>query len=179
MADRVWDLAVSPWGPCPAGKACRNSDAALVELTTASGELTIPLVSYYGEQSAGSILWTGSSEPVVRVHFESPFVGEYLGKTGRTTGGTGGQLLYGCQHTITSSSNPTWYLWCQDAVLAWFDRGDSGSPVYANPTYLSLEAYGIAWGFVQAPNGQRRFYFSKWWQIEQDLGYYFFPGYYR
>lgn len=158
-------------GPCPPAKQCRFSDAALFRYeTSVNSDRTTAVTTYWNQWTDGSRL-TESSGEVWSVYRDSPYAGLWVSKSGATTGWTRGPVSQTCVDTETDSGQP-WWLYCQDLVAAFSGPGDSGGPAWALQDYF-VSAYGLLWGGrTQPPYG---FFFSKWWQIEQDLGWKFFP----
>jgi len=145
-------------GACPAGRICRNSDAAggmyaagvendfaRIYRTTARGSLTI---------DASSPQWTITSEAAT-----NSVVGTEIHKTGRTTGWTWGSVTASCSNTNVGGTSFT--LFCQDLVTGpsgSVGGGDSGSGTYRRLGGGSdVELTGILWGgsgstlFVHSP----------------------------
>jgi len=145
-------------GACPAGRICRNSDAAggmyaagvendfgRIYRTTARGSLTI---------DAFNPQWTITSEAGT-----NSVVGTEIHKSGRTTGWTWGSVTASCSNTNVGGTSFT--LFCQDLVTGpsgSVGGGDSGSGTFRRLGGGSdVELTGILWGgsgstlFVHSP----------------------------
>ena len=149
-------------GGCPAGRWCRNSDAAVILLSSG-------VASQYG------IAFTGVTPPspcvnqscssqinisgIVSVTGDGwPTQGQTLNKTGAASGWTRGTVTNTCADTPGDALNYppaggviTPLLLCQIHTTLWSTYGDSGSPVYARYTDVAgqpgeASLYGIMWG---------------------------------
>lgn len=165
IAVEVLDPPFFSGGPCPAGRVCRYSDAALarydgpvgcdfgtIARTTGLGSITIdPAVPRWD---------------IVR-KLQSVSVGHVVAKVGRTTGWTEGPVVQTCVDTNVANSNITRL--CQSTVTAGVGGGDSGSPVFLRRVESSLAALvGILWG----GNGAGTlFVFSPVENIEAEFGF--------
>jgi len=142
-------------GKCPpdlTGYVCRYSDSAFSQRDSALSA-DMGLVARPDSVNTGSLTIGGT----LRILGEgSSVVGEVLGKVGRTTGWTQGQVTQTCAHLLVSGTNIVQL--CQDLVSAGVGPGDSGSPVFfvTNSQY-DVELRGILWGssggttFVYSP----------------------------
>jgi len=152
-------------GACPAGRICRNSDAAGVMYaagiendfariyrTTARNSLTI---------DASNPQWSIVQEAVTN----SP-LGTEIHKTGRTTGWTWGTVTASCANTNVGGTNFTTF--CQDHVTGpsqSVSGGDSGSGTYRRLGGGSdVELTGILWG----GGGTTLFVYSPMERIRMD-----------
>jgi hypothetical protein len=89
-------------------------------------------------------------------------VGTWLDKTGRTSGGTTGQITQTCAWFSSQK------LFCSDVSNVWSEGGDSGSPMFHWLGDDSVALYGVLWG---GPPGQWTVTHSnRLSNIEQDLG---------
>jgi len=152
-------------GACPAGRLCRNSDAAggmylagvpndfaRIYRTTARGSLTI---------DASDPQWSIVQEAATN----SP-VGTEIHKTGRTTGWTWGSVTASCANTNVGGTNFTTF--CQDHVTGptgSVGGGDSGSGTYRRLGGGSdVELTGILWG----GGGSTLFVYSPMERVRMD-----------
>lgn len=160
---------------CPDLLVCGFSDAALIQVTSGNFASYFALTTWSGGTSGpGSLVFDRPYE-IWSMKRDGFYVGEALFKIGRATGWTDGQLTVGCVN-VRQDPRYNWYLFCQDGGTYYSDRGDSGAPVMGADSWGFVSAYGVHWGKQRFGwNGPIYAMYSKWWQIEQDLGYYFFP----
>jgi len=159
----VADPAFFSGAPCPVNRICRYSDAAGARYDNAA------------DCEFGSIARTflnsttiNNAQPRWKIVSKqlAPTVGQRVGKVGRTTGWTVGDVVATCVDTNVSGSNHT--ILCQSFVNAAVGGGDSGSPVFRfreDPSLAQLT--GILWG----GNSQgTQFVFSPTENIEFEFG---------
>lgn len=161
---------------CPSGYQCRYSDAALVSIDQVSTSVgwdfggiarttyRAVLPDIYGS------LTRDSYNPTFQIRYVSSdiFVGDFAEKVGRTTGWTGGDVTSTCYTVqIYPHAFP-----CQVRVSAGVGRGDSGSPVFWQSSSGSYLLFGILHaGEIEFSDGTGRiFYFSKWKDVDHELG---------
>jgi len=154
-------------GGCPAGRLCRNSDAAGVMYapgidnafgriyrTTGVNSLTI---------DAANPMWQ-----IVSERAGNGIVGDQIHKTGRTTGWTFGSITQSCVTTNVGGTNFT--MFCQDRVTGPSNSvggGDSGSGAWrrlGTGADNQVELVGILWG----GSGSTVFVYSPMTQIRAD-----------
>ena len=136
---------------CPPDRACRYSDAALIEYTNSSVSWDFAKVAQvYWPSLTLSSTWTRLSGQ------RDVFVGDLLQKIGRTTGLSGGRVDRGCARVPQFERAPDGRIvdtgrtmLCQ--VMSQYEsgEGDSGSPVYVfkdEPAPRSADWVGIHWG---------------------------------
>ena len=165
---KLFDPPLFSGEPCPDGRRCRYSDAALATLTGAGSERgRIARTSGWGQ-----IDITGAYRIVER-HLS--IAGELLVKVGATTGETHGEVSKTCVDILSPRPGELRQTFlCQDQVhrLAGESRdiaywGDSGSPVFfVRGNTGEVELAGLVWG---SPD-RSSFYYSPIALIEQELG---------
>lgn len=147
-------------GVCPTGRRCRYSDAA--RATYAAGvAFTLGQIAKT-TKARGSITIAGSFT-ITAEAATNPSVGERVNKVGRTTGWTRGRVTNTCANVNVFGSDITQL--CQAIVNAGVGAGDSGSPVFAGSTNVTL--YGILWGGNLFGSS---FVYSPINNIQQELG---------
>jgi hypothetical protein len=165
------------WG-CPAGKTCRYSDAALVEITngnfawdhggiarTVGGPQALPTIyaSLSIDQANPRIALAGTITDL--------FPGDVVQKIGRTTGWTSGVVTNTCLHVTYGPHDPNSRL-CSAAVSGGAGRGDSGSPVFWQGSNGQYYLAGILFG--GNPNLDNiagdNYWFSNWDYVDYELG---------
>lgn len=160
IADPLYFTAV----PCPVGRACRFSDSAFVKRKKKTKWST----GFIAHPTALGSLTIDTSTPTFRITSETalPLDGDMANKVGRTTGWSQGKIDGTCLDVNVSGTNLT--LLCQDAVDATVAGGDSGSPVFSDPSGVTQDVslYGVLWGGNQAGN---QFIFSRLPNIEGEL----------
>lgn len=151
--------------PCPAGRICRNSDAAGVQYTIDPAEIAFGRMY---KTTARNSLTIDPVDPLWTIVAEAPgnqAVGTEIHKSGRTTGWTWGSVTSSCANTNVGGTNFT--VFCQDIVTGpsgSVGGGDSGSGTFRrlDPAGLDVELTGILWGgsgstvFVYSPMSQVR-----------------------
>lgn len=149
IADPTYTTAKCP--PGLTGYVCRYSDSAFSQRDSGVSA-DLGLIARPGSVNTGSLTVAGTFRIVAE---SSSLVGEVLGKVGRTTGWTQGQVTSTCVNVGVSGTNIAQL--CQDIVSAGVGAGDSGSPVFfvTNSQY-DVELRGILWGssgtsFVYSP----------------------------
>lgn len=160
---------------CPAGYVCRYSDAARISLDAWSTSTGWDLGGIARTTSRavlptiiGSLTIDGNNPTFQIVGVASDiFVGDFAEKVGRTTGWTGGSVTSTCYTVMVA---PHAYP-CQVEVAAGVGGGDSGAPVF----WLSSSGYrlfGILFAGLLSPvtNTGERLYFSKWGDVDYELG---------
>jgi hypothetical protein len=167
IGTEAFDAPGMTGGACPAGRICRNSDAAGVQYlpgvdnafgriyrTTARNSLTI---------DAANPMWQ-----IVSERAGNGIVGDEIHKTGRTTGWTWGNISASCTNTNVGGTSFT--LFCQDLVTGPTNSvagGDSGSGVWrrlGTGADNQVELVGILWG----GSGSTLFVYSPMTQIRAD-----------
>jgi hypothetical protein len=144
---------------CPNGRRCRFSDASRAAYA-ANIQFTLGSLAKTTGPNNGSITINGSFS----INGEgSAAVGQTVNKVGRTTGWTQGLVTNTCVNTGVSGSNIVQL--CQTFVSAGVGGGDSGSPVFAGTTGVTL--VGILWG---GNSSGTQFVYSPIANIEQELG---------
>jgi hypothetical protein len=154
-------------GGCPAGRICRNSDAAGVQYATG-------VDNAFGRiyrTTARNSLTIDASNPMWQIVSEragNGIVGDEIHKTGRTTGWTWGNISASCTNTNVGGTSFT--LFCQDLVTGPTSSvagGDSGSGVWrrlGTGADNQVELVGILWG----GSGSTLFVYSPMTQIRAD-----------
>lgn len=153
------------------GTSCRKSDAAYIRhngsRTIGQGKIAYTQLGY----GAPAPLEVLGYYDITR-RYTTVAVGDFLDKTGRTSGSTYGQVLEACVTAYQEHSGVRYTLQCQDLSSVWSQGGDSGSPMYVY-RYGNAELYGILWGGPPLPDGTKdpnKTYSSRLAGIEQDLG---------
>lgn len=131
---------------CPAGRSCRYSDAALFVYDGAVAS-DFPRIANVGSGTSGSATilntWVMNEERM-------PYVGNVVGKIGRTTGYSEGSVNQSC--VDVAQYNPWGYdtgrtMLCQARVNNMrVQGGDSGSPAYIRANSTTRYPVGIVWG---------------------------------
>jgi hypothetical protein len=145
---------------CPRGKLCRRSDASRAAYA--------PGISF----SLGTIAQTtgaNNSSITIAGNFSitaegNASVGQTVNKVGRTTGWTRGAVTNTCVNTGVQGSRIVQL--CQTFVSAGVGGGDSGSPVFSEPSGSNVTLLGILWG----GSGSTTYVFSPIANVEQELG---------
>jgi hypothetical protein len=163
IATEVADPTYFRGGVCPRGKKCRYSDASRARYATARGSTQGAIAKTTGFNNndltvAGSFTITAQDDNATAAP-----VGTVVNKVGRTTGWTQGKVTNTCVNTNVSGSNITQL--CQTFVGASVAGGDSGSPVFAGTSSVTL--VGILWGGSSSGGS---YVFSPLKQIQQELG---------
>jgi hypothetical protein len=118
---------------------CRHSDASIYANNGAvAADLGKLAQTAWQTGKAAGITVTTVNTITSRYTTEFLSVGDYLDKTGRTTGTT-----YG---TVTQTCVRIGSLMCQDVSKVYSAPGDSGSPMYVWLGTGSAKLYGILWG---------------------------------
>jgi hypothetical protein len=159
------------------GTACRNSDAAIVQLQNPNipadwGYIVRTSFPNGGGRSGGyGSLEEDAIFPTWRLSAKHTFVLQNwrLEKVGRTTGWTWGTVL----NTCADYNGPGYRLVCQVRASYYSQGGDSGSPVldwhhanYGAHAYLA----GIHWGSTGGTSASDYAWFSPISRVEMDLG---------
>ena len=151
----------SNYSNCPAGKVCRYSDAAFVELASGVSRN----LGKIAKTSLGSInVYHPASYRIVGED-NSTTVGETVFKVGRTTGRTEATITGTC---VTYQGLGNRVLLCQDTASGNSSGGDSGSPVFRitnSPNTNDVELLG-----VHHSGGSSTIVFSSIGQIYYELG---------
>ena len=162
-ANPAWTL-VDPG--CLGASLCRRSDAALIQYQAGiSAPARIPNVTVLN-----SLTFSNWAIPIDNLG-NAPYVGQTLRKVGRTSGFSMGAVTGTCVNLGPSTDGNA--VVCSDEVAAFANFGDSGSPVFWWGAPLLPDrrmAMGILFGFREVVPGNRSFVFSRWSQIESDLG---------
>jgi hypothetical protein len=148
---------------CPNGRRCRRSDAS--RAAYASGiTFTLGAIARTTGPNNGSFT-IDAANPSFRITAEgSASTGQTVNKIGRTTGWTQGAVTNTCVNTGVSGSNIVQL--CQTFVSAGVGGGDSGSPVFGQPSGSNVALLGILWG----GSGSTLYVYSPIGNIEQELG---------
>lgn len=157
---------------CPAGRACRYSDANFVDYQTIT-----PLQGrfYYTENNTPPP-HDLSIEGVIATQGEAagtPIAGSYASKIGQTTGLTTGRVFDICQvrnvgNLFSYDGKPVTYI-CNHRVAANFYEGDSGSPVLTASQPRKI--MGVAWGYGGSlADNTKYFTYSDLNAIRRELG---------
>ncbi|HEX5746971.1 MAG TPA: hypothetical protein VFZ09_12065 [Archangium sp.] len=153
------DPAFQTGGSCPAGRLCRNSDSAF--FSAAGGVGVTPLIAATPGPNQLSInAWL---EVPAKVDY--PAQGQFVYKTGRTTGTTGGTINFACATVNAGGAVHTYY--CNYIASNSYQvaaGGDSGSPVYIR-SGNNATLVGLMWGA-----GPTDFAFSPVGGVRADLG---------
>lgn len=148
--------------PCPVGRECRFSDAAAARYDDpADCEFASIARTLLNSTTINNAQprWTIVSKQL------APTVGQRMGKVGRTTGWTVGDVVATCVDSNVAGTNNT--MLCQSFVSAGVGSGDSGSPVFRFREDSSLaQLSGILWG----SSGGSLFVYSPMENIEIDFG---------
>lgn len=148
--------------PCPVGRECRYSDSAAAGYDDPNDcEFASIARTFLNSTTINPAQprWTIVSKQL------QPTVGQQMGKVGRTTGWTVGQVVATCTDSNVAGTNNT--ILCQSFVSAGVGSGDSGSPVFRfreDPSQAQLS--GILWG----SSGGNLFVYSPMENIEIDFG---------
>lgn len=150
----TFDAALFTGGQCPSGRQCRFSDAAFIK-RDGSSDQSIPLMNdAFGyiriakDPTAGLV-----TKHKIVAKANASFVGEWVEKSGRTTGHTTGDIDATCVD-VNQGNGPTdtgRTMLCQNVVNAASAGGDSGSPVFdfepfPNVDPVPVRIHGILWG---------------------------------
>jgi hypothetical protein len=154
-------------GACPAGRICRNSDAAGVRYLPG---VENAFARIYRTTGFGSLTIDPTS-PMFTIVAEAPTnlaVGDSVHKVGRTTGWSRGTVTASCANTNVGGTNFTTF--CQDWVTAPTGSvagGDSGSGAWT-PSPLgqlaNVRLNGILWG----GSGSTIFVYSPMQRVRMD-----------
>ena len=157
----VADPAFFSGGVCPAGRVCRYSDAAAARYDDpADCEFASIARTFLNSTTVNPAAprWTIVSKQL------APAVGQRMGKVGRTTGWTVGDVTATCVDTNVFGTNQT--MLCQSFVAAGVGSGDSGSPVFRfREDSSQAQLTGILWG-----SGGGGFVYSPMENIEFEFG---------
>ncbi len=162
-------------GACPQGRRCRYSDSALISLNRSGPNYWNALGGRIAKASSPccglpAIYFSEDTYWHTAREVAYPLYGEGLTKIGRTTGKSAGTVYTTCENANVADSygyDTGITLLCQASVRAKVDSGDSGSPVFSQPsTGSEVNFYGILWG----GRGTSEFLFSPIGAIEQELG---------
>lgn len=132
---------------------CRHSDAAFDQLAgNVDDDVDVDFghISRTENVNSGSLQIDGTFRITNRARGNAT-LGETLGKVGRTTGWTEGQVTNTCINVRVVGRNVkgSKALLCQDMVEAGVGAGDSGSPVFRvtnDPEDEDVTLHGILWG---------------------------------
>lgn len=157
------DPAYFTGDPCPAGRRCRYSDAAIVRYERGD-EASVKFGEIYRTKELGSLEIEDEGRKFFRIVGEqpTPIAGQELHKVGRTSGWTMGPVTATCVRSNVLGSDIT--MLCQDRVATTSAGGDSGAP------YFLLDGdnavlVGIHWG-----SGGGTTVLSNLGNIRQELG---------
>jgi hypothetical protein len=176
IASEVLDPAPSALAGCPAGRLCRYSDAALFEVF-GSQSVNFPQIANVGSGTSGTAgiigTWAMDEERIA-------YVGDEVGKVGRTTGYSKSLVDRTC--VDIPQYDPYGYdtgrtLLCQAQAGYTSGGGDSGSPVYLRVNSTTRYAVGIHWGsggtFSQIYHVLREFRDTDGWNYSvADQGFF-------
>ena len=146
--------------PCPAGRECRYSDSAAARYDDADDCEFASIARTFLNSTT-----INPAQPRWKIVAKqlAPAVGQQMGKVGRTTGWTVGNVVATCVDTNVANTNNT--MLCQTFVQAGVGSGDSGSPVFRFRERTSLaQLAGILWG-----GGGPNFVYSPMENIEFDF----------
>jgi hypothetical protein len=144
---------------CPAGRRCRFSDAARASYTSGA-QFSLGRIAKTTGPNNGSITISGSFTITAEGRAS---VGQTVSKVGRTTGWTRGRVTNRCVNIVLSGTNIVQL--CQDMVSARVGGGDSGAPVFAGSTSVTL--LGVLWGGNDIGS---LYVYSPMSNIERELG---------
>lgn len=169
------DPAYFSGGPCPSGRVCRYSDSAFAARNSGPSPATLPASALFGYIATPDANLTIYNQFHIDGEVAYPIEGDYLGKVGRTTGWTEGEVCDTCVDVNANDQNGNdtgITLLCQDQVAASSGAGDSGSPVFSwktptlqPPANIPARLYGVLWG-----GDGSSFFFSAMANIEFELG---------
>jgi hypothetical protein len=150
-------------GGCPSGRKCRRSDAARAAYASSTASSLGRIAKTTGANN-NSVTISGNFTITAE---GSPVVGQTANKVGRTTGWSRGGITATCVNVNVSGTNITQL--CQTVVSAKVGAGDSGSPVFRQPSTGSnnVTLLGILWGGNSAGTS---FVFSPISNVESELG---------
>ncbi len=151
----------SDYANCPAGKVCRYSDAAFVELASGVSRN----LGKIAKTSLGSINVYHPASYRIVAEDDSTTVGETVFKVGKSTGRTEATITGTC---VRYNGLGNRVLLCQDTASGNSSSGDSGSPVFRitnSPNTNDVELLG-----VHHSGGSSLIVFSSIGQIYYDLG---------
>jgi hypothetical protein len=145
---------------CPKGKVCRRSDAARAAYIN-NTQFDLGGIAQTTGFNNGDLTIAG----LFNISAEgSAVVGQTVNKVGRTTGWTRGAVTNVCVNTGVQGSRIVQL--CQTFVSAGVGSGDSGSPVFSEPSGQNVALLGILWG----GSGSTTYVFSPIANVEQELG---------
>lgn len=165
-------------GVCPLGRRCRYSDAARVQY--GAGQVfslgTVARAAFRNDllvsgDNDATVLAIDPLTPTWRIAGEqtNPVLGQWLNKTGRTTGWTGGAVAGTCVNVNVGGSDVTQL--CQSLVDAYVAGGDSGSQVFGENTDGTVYLAGLLWGSsTNLVTGAVQFIFSPLSAVYGELG---------
>lgn len=152
IGHEVYDEPLFTGGPCPAGKRCRYSDAALVRYVS-SVDYELGKVARTLSKGSKTI---DDSKPRFFINWESTEIldGEKVNWIGISSGWREGNVNRTCRNVegIKDPNDPLkipsdLVLLCQYTNSAGAKPGDSGSPVFSPPDAFSrVILKGIIWG---------------------------------
>jgi hypothetical protein len=154
-------------GACPAGRICRNSDAAGVRYGAGIQNAFARIYRTTGFNS----LTIDAANPFFNIVAEAPTnlaVGDSVHKVGRTTGWTRGVVTASCSNTNVGGTNFT--IFCQDIVTGPTNSvagGDSGSGAWSFfplGQLANVRLNGILWG----GSGSTVFVYSPMQRVRMD-----------
>lgn len=155
---------------CPQTRKCRFSDAARARYSSGTPSER-GLIAQTAGPNTGSLEVTGALNVVAQSNEILFAPGTVVGKVGRTTGWTEGQVVASCATVNVGGTNFTQI--CQTVVqasnplLRIAGGGDSGSPVFISGGGNDVELIGILWGATVDGN---LFVFSPLPNVEFELG---------
>lgn len=158
---------------CPTGRICRRSDSAYAEFDTSGhgivGKLALPKSMCFS--GACSLDMDSLTDELTIIGLAgAPRIGDRLGKIGRTTGWTQGQVIRTCLDIKIHDNNlvdTNITLLCQHDVAAVSGKGDSGAPVFSLLRDNKVVLAGILWG---GDSANTVFVFSAISDVEAELG---------
>jgi len=163
LATEVEDPVFTASAGCPSGRVCRRSDAARARYDDPTG-FQLGRIARTGSSKNGSLEvvghWTIAADDGTTDQFP---IGSVLNKVGRTTGWSQGKVSQTCVDYGVSGTNIV--VFCQTAVRAKVNSGDSGAPVFAISGGTNATLVGILWG-----GGGGSFVFSPLKNVEAELG---------
>jgi hypothetical protein len=147
IGEEAHDIPFFQGGVCPEGRNCRYSDALGVRYEEGVEQA---FGAIYRTQAPGSpgTLQIDQDNPRWEIVDEIPFpiVGQFLHKTGRTSGWTNGNVTATCQNSNVAGEGFMTML-CQDRIATTSAGGDSGSPYFERIGETNqVRLIGIHWG---------------------------------
>jgi hypothetical protein len=167
IGQEAWDPPFFTGSPCPGDRECRWSDVTFVAydagVSRHQGYLAQTNYRGFGLGQPGSLdINPTTPEFVAQYAPQTPVVGMYLDKVGRTTGWTDGTV----SQTCVDQDMVTFKILCQYKVNMDAGEGDSGSPTFQWIDQTHVAFSGIVW----YATGDGGLLFAYVDQIAQDMG---------